>query len=423
MKRIALLLIIFIPSVAFPQLDTEKALHQQILINLSKDLKEHYYDPNLHGVDLDASIRQARQLIASAKSVGEMTDIVARVLIPFDDSHLGFSPPATTVSIDYGFEMRLYGDKVFVNKVVDDSKAYKKGVRPGDQVYMFEGFIPTRKEFRLLRHHYYVFAPQPKVTLLVIKPDGNKYKVEIEAKLTQESVFRPTTRDLNLQYEKEFLDRTHQGFYDDIPGLSIWKIPTFEFSDIKVAKMIERAKKSDALILDLRGNSGGYVYSLQDLINGLFEKDVTVGEFHSRKKTETEGVKGGGKNAYSGKLVVLVDSDSASASEIFARIVQLEGRGKVIGDQSSGQVMQAITYVHYFGIDVRTGYAFSITDADIIMKDGQRLEKVGVTPDVRVIPSPLDLAKGRDPVLARAAEQLGFKLSPEDAGKIFEKKK
>ena len=99
MKRIALLLIIFIPSVAFPQLDTEKALHQQILINLSKDLKEHYYDPNMHGVDLDASVKQARQLISVARSATEMTDIVARILIPFDDSHLGFFPPATTVSI------------------------------------------------------------------------------------------------------------------------------------------------------------------------------------------------------------------------------------------------------------------------------------------------------------------------------------
>ena len=288
---------------------------------------------------------------------------------------------------------------------------------------MFEGFIPTRKEFRLLRHHYFIFAPQPRVTLLIIKPAGNKYKVEIEAKVTKESVFRPTTRDLNLQYERAFLDRTHQGFYDDIPGLSIWKIPTFEFSDVKVAKMIERAKKSDALILDLRGNSGGYVYSEQELTNGFFNKDVTICEVRSRKKTETEAVKGGGKNAYSGKLVVLVDSDSASAAEIFARVVQLEGRGTVIGDQSSGQVMQSIVYEHYFGIDILTGYAVNITDADIVMKDGQRLEKVGVTPDVRVIPSPLDLAKGRDPVLARAAEQLGFTLSPEDAGKIFEKKK
>ncbi len=95
----------------------------------------------------------------------------------------------------------------------------------------------------------------------------------------------------------------------------------------------------------------------------------------------------------------------------------------MIGDQSSGQVMQAITYPHYFGIDVLTGYAFSITDADIIMKDGQRLENIGVTPDLKIVPSPVDLAKGRDPVLARAAEQLGFTLSPDDAGKIFEKKK
>src|SRR5262249_34466826 len=157
--------------------------------------------------------------------------------------------------------------------------------------------------------------------------------------------------------------------------LSIWKIPAFEFSDIKVDKMIERVKKGTAVILDLRGNAGGLVYSMAELTSAFFDKEVTLCEEHSRKKTERAVVSGNGKNAYSGKLVVLIDSESASASEIFARVIQLEGRGIVIGDQSSGQVMQARIYPHMYGIGDQIGYAFSITTADLIMKDGQRLEK------------------------------------------------
>jgi len=423
MNRILLLLLILIPSFVFGQLDRERELHKQILINLKKDLKENYYDPNLRGIDLEASIKEARDLVATAKSVEEMTDIVARVLIQFDDSHLGFIPPARTVSVDYGFDMQLYGDKVFITSVSDDSDAKKKGLRPGDQVYMFEGFIPTRKEFWLLKYHYVALAPQPKLVLIIIKPSGNKYKVEIEAKLIRESVFKPSTRDLMLQWENEFRERTHQQLYDQIPGLAIWKIPAFEFSDVKVDKMIDRVKKGNALILDLRGNSGGLVYSEKELVSAFFDRDVVICDVRSRKKKETEAVKGDGRKAFTGKMAVLVDSESASAAEVFARVIQLEGRGIVIGDQTSGKVMQSITYDHYFGIDDVIGYAFSITDADLIMKDGQRLEKVGVTPDERVLPSPLDLANARDPVLARAAEILGFQLSPEDAGKIFTKKK
>jgi carboxyl-terminal processing protease len=317
----------------------------------------------------------------------------------------------------------MIGDKAFVTDVADDSDAKKKGIRPGDQVYMLEGFIPTRNEFTLLKYHYEVLAPQPKLTAVIIKPDGRKYKVEIEAKVERQSVFRPTTRDLNLRFESEYLKRTKQEFYDEIPELSIWKIPSFEFSDVKVAKMMDRVKKAPALILDLRGNEGGLVYSLDELVTAFFEKDITIGKIHTRDKVFANVLKGDGKKAYAGKLVVLVDSGSASAAEIFARVVQIEKRGIVLGDRSSGQVMAARFFSHRYGLDDQIGYGFSITIADLEMKDGGRLEKVGVTPDEIILPTANDLAARRDPVLARAVEILGSHLTPEAAGTLFDKKK
>jgi C-terminal processing protease CtpA/Prc len=126
-----------------------------------------------------------------------------------------------------------------------------------------------------------------------------------------------------------------------------------------------------------------------------------------------------GDHAFKGKVIVLVDSQSASAAELFARTMQLEQRGVVLGDRTSGSVMEARAYSYQQGVDTVIPYGFSVTEADLIMKDGKSLEHVGVTPDEVIIPTAQDLAIGRDPVLARAVEIAGGKIDSTQAGKLF----
>jgi carboxyl-terminal processing protease len=120
---------------------------------------------------------------------------------------------------------------------------------------------------------------------------------------------------------------------------------------------------------------------------------------------------------------VLVNSDSASASELFARTMQLQHRATVIGDLSAGAVMESRIYPFQIGVtggnDLLVFYSASITHDDLFMTDGKSLEKVGVTPDVEIVPTGADLAAGRDPVLAQAAQLAGAKLDPAAAGKFF----
>jgi C-terminal processing protease CtpA/Prc len=81
--------------------------------------------------------------------------------------------------------------------------------------------------------------------------------------------------------------------------------------------------------------------------------------------------------------------------------------------------MRAKGYSYQIGAEVVIFYGASITDADLIMTDGQSLERAGVKPDEIVLPTAADLAAKRDPVLARAAAIVGLKLDPEKAGAMF----
>ncbi len=108
-----------------------------------------------------------------------------------------------------------------------------------------------------------------------------------------------------------------------------------------------------------------------------------------------------------------------SNGQILARVIQPEKRGTVIGDRSAGAVMRARHYSHTVGVETVTFYGVSVTNADMTMTDGRRLEGAGVTPDEFLIPGQLDLAAGRDPVMARALALAGVNVSSEKARTLF----
>jgi C-terminal processing protease CtpA/Prc len=125
------------------------------------------------------------------------------------------------------------------------------------------------------------------------------------------------------------------------------------------------------------------------------------------------------KEPYRGMLVILINSNSASAAEIFARVMQIEQRGYVVGDRSMGAVITSRTYWREVGgFDRVLSYGSSISFADVIMSDGGRIENVGVMPNARVLLTGADLAAKRDPQMAKALEMVGVLVTPEEAGNL-----
>jgi hypothetical protein len=81
--------------------------------------------------------------------------------------------------------------------------------------------------------------------------------------------------------------------------------------------------------------------------------------------------------------------------------------------------MEGRLYPMQVGIMRAIPVAISATYADVIMADGTRLERVGVTPDKLILPTPQEMSLGHDPVLAHAASLAGIPLDPKKAGGLF----
>jgi len=76
------------------------------------------------------------------------------------------------------------------------------------------------------------------------------------------------------------------------------------------------------------------------VVTHFFDKEITIADLKSRKEMKPQLAKKR-DDPFSGRLIVLVDSNSGSASELFARVMQIEKRGTVLGDQTAGAVMTA----------------------------------------------------------------------------------
>jgi len=414
----------FARSQQMSKLDRDRV--QDMLEVISKDVRKHYYDTELHGLGWDARVAEAKNKIKQQTSLGMAFAYVAWVLDGLDDSHTFFLPPSRPVRHSYGFEAAMVGDKCYVMRVRPGCDADTKGMKPGDEVLAIEGYPPARQIMWKMDYRFRVLRPQPELRLALRDPSGHQREVAVTAKIVELKHVTDLTAASggmdfwNLVREsetEEHLMRIRSSPVGD--ELLVAKLPRFFFDRSEVDGLIDKARKHQALIIDLRGNPGGAIETLKYLLGGIFENEVKIGDRKGRKELKPEVAKSRGHNAFAGKIIVLVDSQSASASELFARIVQLEKRGMVIGDRSSGSVMEAEHFDYHLGADTMVFYGASITESDLIMTDGKSLEHTGVTPDEVVLPSPADLASGRDPVLAYAAGRLGVKLTPEDAGKMF----
>ena len=185
-------------------------------------------------------------------------------------------------------------------------------------------------------------------------------------------------------------------------GIGIITITRFDSETGQLARQAARDIKNQGakkVILDLRGNGGGYLTAAQDVAGIWLDRKVVVTEKTNGRVVESL------TSASSPILndiptVVLVNGSTASASEIVAGALQDYGVATIVGEQSfgKGSVQKLIT--------LPAGAELKVTVAKWYTPNGQNISEEGITPDVTATLTAEDINAGRDPQLEAAKSTL-----------------
>ena len=204
-----------------------------------------------------------------------------------------------------------------------------------------------------------------KVTLTIESPEGSSRDVTLvrrEVEIPQVSGRTETVRGVKLGYARL------AGFFPGAHG--------------ELRSEVEKlyGEGAQALVLDLRGNGGGLLTEA-GLVASIFVPDGPIVSTHGRtQRTRTLDATGNALPRH--PMVVLIDGDTASASEIVTAALEQSGSATVVGATSFGKG----TFQEVIGLD--NGGALDLTVGEYLTRDGSSINGTGITPQVRAKDNP-----------------------------------
>src|SRR5262245_42449412 len=292
---------------------------------IKSDLKKVYYDTSFGGLDFAARSRETEDAIRHALSDQERFRALSQYLLAFNDSHTRYMGYAPITLGDFGFSYRFYGDRAFVSAVNSWSQADEAGLRQGDEIMAFAGAGLTRENEDRVLVDFLGQAPIPTLNLDVRAPDGSVSSIALTA----------DTAAIHEMPGKEYR-KLHAAVRDSLrkalghatatvnDRVFVWRLPEFDDADIGLGRVARKAKNFEAVVLDLRGNGGGPVERLEEVLAYFIREPIDIGTLHMRWTTEKFKAKPK-HDRMKGKVYLLVDSETASAAEVFARLLQSHG--------------------------------------------------------------------------------------------------
>ena len=389
---------------------------REVFEKVWKEIHDHYYDPSFNGVDWNEVHGRYIPLVQATTKDQEFYALMSQMTSELHDAHTRFNSPEQWKNfrrqqgVTVGFPVDDLDGRTVITNVIPGTEAARAGIEPGMVVLRIDGTaieeriseiqkrrLPSSSE-RATRWFVYnrllagpVDAPL-KVELR--RADGSEFAVSVRRQIYSET---PEVHTHVLPSGNVYI--RFDGFQHPI---------TKEFRDA-----LQRFHNAPGLIVDLRRNGGGDLAVLLPIAGYFFGKKTLFAKDSTRTGKPLSSYVGlfklplqlyvgrPGEQIYSGPVVILVNSHSASSSEVFAAGMQDTMRAKVIGSQSCGCVL---------GIAkprvMKGGGVLEMSEVLWFSPKGRKLEGTGIIPDEFVAPTMFDLQRGRDAVLAAADKSL-----------------
>lgn len=253
--------------------------------------------------------------------------------------------------VGVGILSDLSDGKLHVKRVFPDSPADKIGILAGDFIVSVDGFhiddVGNEKLIDIM-----LGEENTEITLLVLRDNEELKFVFKRGKVEIPFVSSSKINDMGYIYIYKFGIGTAKEFKKHLSQL--------EKEHIK------------GLIIDLRDNPGGLVSESTKIADELMEKGIIVYTLNKYDKREEYNSDSGHINI---PYVVLINENSASASEILAGAIKGSESAKLIGSQSFGKgIIQSVT-------DLKDGSGYKITYSEYFTPSGENIHGIGIKPD------------------------------------------
>lgn len=283
-----------------------------------------------------------------------------------------------------GAEIGIKNERVTIISPLPDSPAERAGLRPGDVVLAIDGADTAGMT---------IDAAVSKIR----GPKGTKVKLTIGRKEQKQPL------EIEIVREAIVVKSVRTEFKDNIAVIKVSQFgeDTVRNFDRAVREVLNKDAK--AVILDLRGNPGGFLDAAVKLAGEWIKDDVILLEKMAdggQRKYHSDG-----RGRFIGMpTVVLINEGSASGSEIVAGALQDYGTSKLVGKKTFGK--GSVQDYQQF----RDGSALKLTIAEWLTPKGRFINKVGIMPDVEIDLTEEDYNANRDPQLDKALEILTQEL-------------